>query len=110
VSATPKGHVKFGRTSDGKILRTWFQCYPKAVVFSPDGRLLAAAGGSSDCPATIKVWRVEDGALLCKIQTEMGSNPRMILSADGAWLASTSGGLQLNLWRGRRRSRKAFQI
>ncbi|MEA3212721.1 MAG: hypothetical protein QOE70_5778 [Chthoniobacter sp.] len=98
VSVTPSGHVKYGRTIDGKILRTWCQCYPKAVVFSPDGRLLAAAGSSSGCPATIKVWRVEDGALLCKIQTETGSNPRLSFSADGAWLASTGAGLQINLW------------
>lgn len=98
VSATPNGQVKYGRTIDGKILRTWHQCYPKAVVFSPDGRLLAAAGSSSGCPATIKVWRVEDGALLCKIQTETGSNPRLSFSADGAWLASISVGLQINLW------------
>ena len=81
VSATPNGHVKYGRTSDGKILRTWFQCGPKAVVFSPDGRLLAAAGSSSGCPATIKVWRVEDGALLCKIQRETGNNPPLSFSA-----------------------------
>lgn len=98
VSANPNGHVKYGRTRDGRILRTWYQCHPKAVVFSPDGRLLAAAGDSSGCLANIKVWRVDDGALLCKIQTETGSNPSLSFSSDGLSLATTSGGLQINLW------------
>ncbi len=98
VFATANGHLKYGRTRDGTTLRTYYLCQPKAVAFSPDGRLLAAAGGSSGWPGKVKVWRIEDGALLCNVPTETGSNPRLSFSSDGLWFASTNGGSRIDLW------------
>jgi WD40 repeat protein len=76
---------------------------PANQTKSPGGSESVPAAGvnlaaCSGCRATIKVWRVEDGALLCRIPTETGSNPRLSFSADGRWLASSDGGLQINLW------------
>ena len=96
--ATPNGRIKYGRTQDGATLRTFYQCHPRAVVFSPDGRLLAIADGSNGCPAQLKVWKVADGALLCKMETAMGNSPLLCVSQDGRLLASTDEGSRLNLW------------
>ena len=96
--ATPDGRIKCSATREGARSRTLQLCTPRMLVFSPDSRLLAAAGGSIGCPAKIKVWQVADGALLCKVETDVGCDPLLCFSADGLLLVSTGEGSRINLW------------
>ena len=96
--ATPLGCIKFGSTKEGARRRTEHLCDPRALVFSPDGRFLAVAGGAGNCPGKIKVWRVADGALLCKVATDVGPDPQMSFSPDGRFLVNTGTGSRINLW------------
>jgi len=98
VVVTEEGRITYGRTSDGATLRTFYQCHPKAMEFSPDGRLLASVGESDGSPARIKVWNVDDGTLLCQMETESGSDSLLSFSPDALLLVSTSGGFQVNFW------------
>ena len=90
--ATPDGRIKCGSTREGARSRTLQLCNPRVLVFSPDSRLLAAAGGSLGGAAKIKVWRVADGAMICKLDTEAGKNPLLSFSQDGSLLVSTAAG------------------
>jgi WD40 repeat protein len=96
--ATPDGRIKFGSTKEGARRRTEHLCDPRALVFSPDGRFLAGTGGGRNCPAKIKVWRVGEGELLCKLATDAGTDPQMSFSPDGRFLVSTGTGSRINLW------------
>jgi WD40 repeat protein len=96
--ATRDGRIKFGSTKEGARRRTEHLCDPRVLVFSPDGRFLAGAGGGRNCPAKIKVWRVADGALLCKVAANAGTDPQMSFSPDGRFLVSTGTGSRINLW------------
>jgi WD40 repeat protein len=98
VFASPDGRLQYRRAQDGVVLQTFYQCCPQAVVFSANGQLLASAGGSGDEPTMVKVTRVADGALLCKVQSEAGSKPLLSFSPDGLLLASSDGKSGLNLW------------
>ena len=87
--ATPDGRIKCGSTREGARSRTLQLCNPRVLVFSPDSRFVAGAGGSIGCPAKIKVWQVADGAMICKLQTEAGTDPLLCFSPDGLLLVST---------------------
>lgn len=101
--ATPEGCIKFGSTKEGARRRTEHVCEPRAMVFSSDGQFLAVAGGTRNCIPYIKVWRMADGALLCKITTgkittDHAVDPQLSFSADGQFLVSTGNGALINLW------------
>ena len=98
--ATPDGRIRYGGTEDGAAVHIFHLCQPRTVIFSPDGHLLAAAGGGgSDChPARLKVWQVSDGRLLCKVESGMGRNPALSFSPDSTLLASTAAGVNINVW------------
>ena len=96
--ATPDGRIRCGRTHEGAAKRTFHQCHPRAVVFSPDGRLLAVAGAADGCLAGLKVWRVEDGVMVCKLAIDAGNDPLMSFSPDGRLLLSTGDRCRINLW------------
>jgi WD40 repeat protein len=98
VVVSAQGRLTYGRSSDGATLRTFFQCHARAVEFSRDGRLLACIGESNGCPARIKVWNVDDGKLLCRMQIKGGNDPVLSFSSDGLVLASTSGGSSVDFW------------
>ena len=87
--ATPDGRIKCGSTREGARGRTLQLCNPRVLVFSPDSRLLAAAGGSIGGAAKIKVWQVADGAMICKLETGAGIDPLLCFSPDGLLLVST---------------------
>ncbi len=96
--ATPDGRIKCGKTQDGTRSRPLLLCHPRVLTFSPDGRFLAGVGGANGSPAKLKVWRVADGALLCKVNTNVGCDPLLCFSADGLLLISTGEGSRINLW------------
>jgi hypothetical protein len=47
VLAALDGRLKYSRTADGVTLRTFYQCQPRSVAFSPDGHLLVVAGSAA---------------------------------------------------------------
>jgi WD40 repeat protein len=98
VRATLDGRLKYARTADGVTLRTFYQCHPRSVAFSPDGHLLVCASTSNGRPGRLKVWKLVDGALLCEMETAVVDDAPLSFSPDGHVLASTGPGSRLNLW------------
>jgi WD40 repeat protein len=77
VMASAEGRITYARPSNGATLRIFYQCHPRAVEFSPDGRLLASVGAIKGSPAQIKVWKVDDGRLLGQWAVENGTDVRL---------------------------------
>jgi len=86
------------RGADGAVLRTFYQCSPRAAVFSNDGTLLCSAGQHDRGVGAIMVWRVADGKLLCKFNGNTDEVPILSFSPDARSLAGTAGKSRINLW------------
>jgi hypothetical protein len=74
---------------------------PQAVVFSPDGRTLAAAGSvgfSFNRPPVVRFWRYPDLAFLGGLEWHLGPVHALAFSPDGEWLASGSADGSVRLW------------
>jgi WD40 repeat protein len=97
VAATPDGRIKYSRTEDGKLTRIFYQCSPRTVAFSPDGRLLACAGGCLEDP-TVQVWDLTDSRVLISIETSLGAAPCLCFSSDGSMLAFTVSESHIAVW------------
>ncbi len=67
------------------------------IAFSPDGQLIATAGGYRD--VTIKLWRAVDGALLQTLTGHNGEVNTVAFSPDGQYLASGGDDHAVKLWR-----------
>jgi WD40 repeat protein len=84
---------------DGTLVRRLDHCAPLAGFFSQDGSLFCAAGRCVGGSGSVKVWRVSDGKLLCKLDNDMVEIPRLSFSHNGAFLACTTGRTRVGLWR-----------
>ncbi len=73
----------------------------RAVEFSPDGEVFAAASGGSDANFAVRVWRTTDGALLQTLDQYTGIVWDIAFSPDGQTIASASSDPdhQLHVWR-----------
>lgn len=70
----------------------------RAVAFSPDGTLLAAAGGKPARGGEVVLWNVADGALLRRIEGHRDNILDAKFSPDGATLATCSYDKMVKLW------------
>ncbi len=69
----------------------------EAVAFSPDGQMLATAGGYND--ETVKLWRTSDGSAIRTLAGHTGDVYSVTFSPDGAYIASGSRDHTVKLWR-----------
>jgi WD40 repeat protein len=70
------------------------ECGVRAVVFTPDGKLLVSAS----CDQTVKLWDVKDGARLASMARHKDAVEKITLSPDGLIIASSSRDLTVKLW------------
>ena len=97
VSAGRDSRIRYGRTEDGVVLRTFYLCRPEAVAVSADARLIAAIGNFNGCTSELKVWNARDGSVLRVIDTEFGGES-LLFSDDGMFLASIAEESTVELW------------
>ena len=94
------GEVEIHSAENQKLLRTLAgpTGNVNAVVFSPDGKILYAAGGDVGMQGEVKAWNVEDGKLLRTIEGHADSIYGLAISPDGKLLASGSYDQKIKLW------------
>ena len=95
--ASAPGKVKYCRTLDGVVLRTFYLCAPIALAFSQDGTMLAAAGFSCQQPI-IAVWRLTDGQTPFRLETRLTGIQRIEFGADRKSLIGLDRDSQTKLW------------
>ena len=80
------GRLPCAQADTGKVLSTLSQKggWSSSLVFSPDGKRLAAAGPDG----TVKVWEAETGKVLCTVAEEQGWITFVAFSPDGKRLAT----------------------
>lgn len=78
----PRALLRLGTT------RFQHQDWLKAAVFSPDGKILAAASVGENF---VVLWETPSGRLVKKLPVEGRFAGRLLFSPDGRWLASMGG-------------------
>ena len=99
VTLTKQGRIQYRQATDYTIQGTFYICYPQAICFSADGKLLAAAGGRNGGPAKIKVWRIADHHQLCQIIAAGEGFNALAFSSDGNLVVGASSDGRLQVWR-----------
>jgi WD40 repeat protein len=98
VAAAPDGRLKYCRAEDGKTVLTFYHCSPRGLIFSRDGRFLVCAGGFEAVSGSVRVWNLSSGRPLCSFQTALAEVPALAISANGLFLALTTGPRQVGLY------------
>jgi WD40 repeat protein len=88
VASQDKKEVTVWDAADGATVATLRQNRSKLLVFSPDGRTLAAAGG--DKRSTAQLWDVAAGSLKLSLARTEGDARSLLFSPDGRLLVTTS--------------------
>lgn len=70
----------------------------RAIAFSPDGKLLAAAGGSPSQFGEVKIFSVEDGHEILSIRGHRDNIFSLAFSPDGKTIATCSYDKMIKLW------------
>lgn len=101
----PGPNVMLWRLSDGLLVHRLDGVGEATfdVSFSPDGKLLATAGGyatSGSSPGIVKLWNVADGSLLMIIPAHCGSlADAASFSHDGTMLVTAGAAGPVEVWR-----------
>jgi len=72
--------------------------YVRSIAFSPDGSLIAAAGGAPQSQGEIKIWNVQTHHLMKTLQGHKDCIYSIAWSPDGKLLASGSYDRMVKLW------------
>ena len=102
--------VRLWRLSDGNLVRQFdgHEGFINAVAFTPDGRLLISAGGSTpddwhgrkpSADRAIRVWRVDDGQLVHTFTGHEAAVTALDVSPDGTQLLSIDTRGHARRWR-----------
>ena len=97
ATASGEGGVRLYNAKSGNLLRVLGEIGDRGVVFSPDGKMLTAAGFHMD--KLVALWDVRTGKRLRTFegQTEWEADATAI-SPDGKLLASTATDKQILVW------------
>jgi Tol biopolymer transport system component len=89
-STQPDGQDRFHRPRLGPALRGETQGV-QDLAFSPDGKLLATAHAYNDGPGTVKLWRVQTGALAATLPVSDGEDgvDDLAFAPDGQTVAGS---------------------
>jgi WD40 repeat protein/tRNA A-37 threonylcarbamoyl transferase component Bud32 len=68
------------------------------VIYSPDGRLVAAAVKNEEQPGEARVWSSDSGVLVATLGGIARGAERIVFSPDGSRLLTTSGDATLAVW------------
>jgi WD40 repeat protein len=103
ATTSAAGNVLLWDVGEGSVVRKLEadDPYPKAVVFSPDGKFLAAAGEDRQGMApAIRVWNIDRGKLVRRIEGHKAPVVSLAYSPDGKILASAGSGADfaIRLW------------
>ncbi|HEX2915392.1 MAG TPA: WD40 repeat domain-containing protein [Chloroflexia bacterium] len=102
ATATNGGEVKLWNSADGKlqtVLKANQNTELKSVGFSPDGKLVAAAGGNEHYNENhVKVWEVASGKEVVTISGHSGPVEALAFSPDGKSLFSASSDRTVRQW------------
>jgi len=84
----------------GKLLGTLtgHADYVRSIAFSPDGKMLAAAGGAPQSEGEIKIWDTQSHQLLKELRGHKDCIYSIAWSQDGKFLASGSYDRMVKLW------------
>ena len=92
--------VRLASASTGKTTATLegMQEVVRSVAFSPDGELLAAAGGLPARNGEVKIWDVASSELQLTIEGHADTIYAAVFSPDGSILATSSYDRLIKLW------------
>ena len=98
VEQVPQGlKVRWGKDTDWDACRSVLEGHSggiSAVVFSPDGQLVASASGDS----TVRVWETATGQCHSVLKGHSEYVRAVVFSPDGQLVASTSDDRNVRMW------------